>query len=180
MRSRPTSFRLTDDDLTQLASLAHPGEAQIAVIRRALVALGALERPQDAPAGSTPYVALAKQVNALQADLEAHKAMPLSLAHAALPGALPDALPDALPPPASVARDALPVATPGALPVAKSALPAPGSYPLAVKREALAMQDAGQPNRVIGAFILERTGRQPDSKNMGALLKQWRKALSGL
>ena len=75
MRSRPTSFRLTDDDLTQLASLAHPGEAQIAVIRRALIALGALERPQDAPAGSTPYAGLALQVNALQARLEALEAM---------------------------------------------------------------------------------------------------------
>ena len=180
MRSRPTSFRLTDDDLAKLASLAHPGEAQIAVIRRALVALGALERPQDAPAGSTPYAGLALQVNALQARLEALEAMMARLAPPALPGALPDALPDALPPPASVARDALPVATPGALPVAKSALPAPGSYPLEVKREALAMQDAGQPNRVIGAFILEKTGRQPDSKNMGALLKNWRKALTDL
>ena len=180
MRSRPTSFRLTDDDLAQLASLAHPGESHISVIRRALIALAGSQTAQDAPAGSTPYVALAKQVNALQADLEAHKAMPLSLAHAALPGALPPALPDALPPAASVARDALPVATPSALPVAKSALPPPQAYPVAVKREALAMQDAGQPNRVIGAFILERTGRQPDSKNMGALLKQWRKALSGL
>lgn len=180
MRSRPTSFRLTDDDLAQLASLAHPGEAQIAVIRRALVALGALERPQDAPAGSTPYAGLALQVNALQARLEALEAMMARLAHAAPPGALPDALPDALPPPASVARDALPVATPNALPVAKDALPPPQAYPLAVKREALAMQDAGQPNRVIGAFILEKTGRQPDSKNMGALLKNWRKALSDL
>ncbi len=59
-------------------------------------------------------------------------------------------------------------------------LTATQAYPLEVKREALAMQDAGQPNRVIGAFILEKTGRKPDSKNMGALLKQWRKALSGL
>ena len=180
MRSRPTSFRLTDDDLAQLASLAHPGEAQIAVIRRALIALGALERPQDAPAGSTPYAGLALQVNALQADLEAHKAMPLSLAHAALPGALPDALPDALPPPASVARDALPVATPNALPVAKSALPAPGGYPLELKVMAVKMKDAGRQNREIAEAIKARLGRCPNSKNMPALLRSWQKALGDL
>ena len=180
MRSRPTSFRLTDDDLAKLTSLANPGESQISVIRRAMDALGALERPQDSPAALTPYVALAKQVNALQADLEAHKAMPPSLAHAALPGALPPALPDALPPAGPVVRDALPIATPNALPVAKDALPPTVGYPVEVKRLALEMQDAGHPNRTIAAFILERTGRKPDSKNMGALLKQWRKALSGL
>ncbi len=43
---------------------------------------------------------------------------------------------------------------------------------------ALQMQDQGQPNRVIAAAILEQTGRKPDSKNMGALLRAWRKALA--
>lgn len=54
----------------------------------------------------------------------------------------------------------------------------PGAYPLEVKRLALQMQDQGQPNRAIAAVILERTGRQPDSKNMTALLRAWRKALT--
>ena len=180
MRSRPTSFRLTDDDLAQLASLAHPGESHISVIRRALIALAGSQTAQDAPAGSTPYVALAKQVNALQADLEAHKAMPPMLAHAALPGALPDALPDALPPPASVARDALPVATPNALPVAKDALPPTSSYPLELKVMAVKMKDAGRQNREIAEAIKARLGRCPNSKNMPALLRSWQKALGDL
>ena len=176
MRSRPTSFRLTDDDLAKLASLANPGESHISVIRRALIALGALERPQDAPAGSTPYAGLALRVNALQARLEALEAMMARLAPPALPGALPDALP----PPASVARDALPVATPNALPVAKSALPAPGGYPLELKVMAVKMKDAGRQNREIAEAIKARLGRCPDSKNMPALLKAWQKALGDL
>lgn len=180
MRSRPTSFRLTDDDLAKLASLAHPGESQIAVIRRALVALAGSQRPKDAPAGSPPYAGLALQVNALQARLEALEAMMARLAPPALPGALPDALPDALPPPASVARDALPVATPSALPVAKSALPAPGGYPTEIKTMAIKLKAEGKQNREIAEAIKARLGRCPDSKNMTAILRQWQKALSGL
>ena len=52
------------------------------------------------------------------------------------------------------------------------------AYPAEVKMLALKMQDEGQPNRVIAAAILEQTGRKPDSKNMGALLRAWRKALA--
>lgn len=180
MRSRPTSFRLTEDDLDKLTSLANPGESQISVIRRALAALAAPHRPQDGPAALTPYVALAKQVNALQADLEAHKAMPPSLAHTALPGALPDALPDALPPASRVVHDALPVATPNALPVVHDALPASGGYPADIKMLAIKLKAEGKQNREIAEAIKARLGRCPDSKNMTALLKAWQKALGDL
>ncbi len=180
--TKPTSFRLTPDDLARLTSLAQEGESQIGVLRRALEALAAAQSAQDAAPASSPHDALASRVDALQARLGARiaelEAWRASLAQIPPPSALPDALPAALPTAAPVARDALPGATPDALPVAKAALPAPGGYPLEVKRLALAMQDAGHPNQIIGQAILERTGRRPDSKNMTALLKSWRKALS--
>ncbi|MBP6260882.1 MAG: hypothetical protein KA204_04155 [Chromatiaceae bacterium] len=171
--TKPTSFRLTADDLARLASLALPGESQIGVLRRALAALAAAQTAQDTAPASSPHDALASRVDALQASLGARlaelEAWRDSLAQITPPtSALPDALPVALPP-GPVARDALPVATPDAL---------PGAYPLEVKRLALAMQDRGHPNRVIGQAILDRTGRRPDSKNMTALLKSWRKVLS--
>ncbi len=162
VRSRPTSFRLTDDDLAKLASLANPGESHISVIRRALDALAGSQRPQDAPAGSTPYAGLALQVNALQARLEALEGLAYHAPGYALPVAQP-----VIPPPQDVAQN-----------VVQPVIPPPGAYPLEVKMLALQMQDQGQPNRVIAAAILERTGRKPDSKNMGALLRAWRKALN--
>ena len=155
MTNTPTlSLRLSLTTQARLRQARQPGESLDSAISRALDALAGSQTAQDSPAALTPYVALASRMDALQADLGARVAM------------LEDWR-------ASLA----PVSPPGAT---QAPLTATQAYPVAVKREALAMQDAGQPNRVIGAFILEKTGRQPDSKNMGALLKQWRKALSGL
>ena len=161
MTTKPTSFRLAPDALERLRTLAQPGESQSSVIARALAALAAPGPPQDAPAGSTPYAGLALRLDALQARLEALE----GLAYNAPGNALPVAQP-VIQPPQNVAH-----------PVIQPALQAAGAYPLEVKMLAIKMQDQGQPNRVIAAAILERTGRKPDSKNMGALLKNWRKAL---
>ena len=170
MTVTPTvSLRLSLTTQARLRQARQPGESLDSAISRALDALAGSQTAQDSPAALTPYVALASRMDALQADLGARVAMledwRASLAPVSPPGATQAPL------------TATQEAAPGVTHLQHSATQA---YPLAVKREALAMQDAGQPNRVIGAFILEKTGRKPDSKNMGALLKNWRKALTDL
>ena len=171
MTVTPTvSLRLSLATQERLRQARQPGESHDALIGRLLDALGALERPQDSPAGSDPHAGLALQVNALQARLEARigqlEEWRASLAQQpALPGAT------------HLKHSATQAPAPGVTqPAIQDVTQPPGAYPLEVKRVALQMQDQGQPNRVIGAFILERTGRKPDSKNIGALLKNWRKA----
>ena len=185
MTVTPTlSLRLSLTTQARLRQARQPGESLDSAISRALDALAGSQTAQDSPAALTPYVALASRMDALQADLGARVAMledwRASLAPVSPPGATQAPLTATQAPAPSAVHlplTATQEAAPGAVHLPLTATQA---YPLEVKREALAMQDAGQPNRVIGAFILEKTGRQPDSKNMGALLKQWRKALSGL
>lgn len=172
MTVTPTvSLRLSLATQERLRQARQPGESQDSVISRALDALQARERPQDSPAGSTRYDGLASRVDALQARLGARIAQleewRASLAQPALPGAI------------QLQHTATQAPAPGVTqPVTQDVTQAPGAYPLEVKRLALQMQDQGQPNRVIAAAILARTGRKPDSKNMGALLRAWRKALN--
>ncbi len=164
MTVTPTvSLRLSLATQERLRQARQPGESQDSLITRALDALQALERPQDSPAGSAPYAGIALRLDALQARLEALE----GLAYHASGNVLQPAIQDAIQPPQDVTH-----------PVTQDVTQAPGAYPLEVKRLALKMQDQGQPNRVIAAAILERTGRKPDSKNMGALLRAWRKALA--
>ena len=185
MTITPTvSLRLSPTTQERLRQARQPGESQDSLISRALDALAGPQTTKDGPAAMTPYVAMASRLDALEARLEAHIVnhgeSPPSLAPTALPGAGHLSLTATQTPPPSAGhlqhsagQDAAPGAT-------QLPLTATQAYPLEVKRLALAMQDQGNPNRTIAAFILERTGRKPDSKNMGALLKQWRKALTDL
>lgn len=185
MTITPTvSLRLSLATQERLRQARRPGESQDALIRRALDALAAPQTAKDGPAVSDPCVGIAEAVSASEARLEARMAMMLKDALASLAPSPPGAV--------HLQHSAGQPSAPGVLHLSPSATqgPAPSAghlqhsatqaYPLEVKREALAMQDAGHPNRVIAAFILERTGRKPDSKNMGALLKNWRKALGDL
>lgn len=171
----PTSFRLSDDDLARLRRLAQPGESRAKVISRALVALEGHQSPQDGAAAPTHYAGMGTRVDASETGLEARvsalEAWQASLATAPQPVA-PPAIPVVQPVVHPVVQKAIGVVQPVVQNVAQ-----PWVYPLEVKRLALAMQANGQPNRVIAGFILRETGRKPDSKNMGALLKNWRKAL---
>ena len=185
MTVTPTvSLRLSVTTQARLRQARQPGESLDSAISRALDALAGPQTAQDSPAALTPYVAMASRMDALEARLEAHIVnhgeSPASLAPVSPPGAVHlqhGAAQGQAGEVGHLQHTATQEAAPGVTHLQHSATQA---YPLAVKREALAMQDAGQPNRVIGAFILEKTGRQPDSKNMGALLKNWRKALTDL
>ena len=179
MTVTPTvSLRLSLATQERLRLARQPGESQDALISRALDALAGHQTAKDSPAGATPYAGLALRLDSLQDRLEVlenwrrmgeapdatHPAMQEVIQAGRT--ATQEATQPAMQPPQGVTRPAIqPVAQP------------PGAYPPEVKRLALEMQDQGQPNRIIAAAILERTGRKPDGKNMTALLKNWRKAL---
>lgn len=179
MTVTPTvSLRLSLATQERLRQARQPGESQDALISRALDALQARESPQDRPTGVTPHDALASRLDALQARIVELEVWRESLVPTTRPGAVhlqhnagQDSAPGAVQLQHSATQDV-------AQNVVQPATQAPGAYPLEVKRLALAMQDQGRPNRIIGQAILERTGRRPDSKNMTALLKSWRKTLT--
>lgn len=187
MTVTPTvSLRLSLATQERLRQARQPGESHDALIGRLLDALGALERPQDSPAGSDPHAGLASRVDALQARLGARIAQleewRASLAQQPAPPGATHLQHSATQAPAQgvthLQLSAVQDSAPSAGHLQHTATQPPGAYPLEVKRLALQMQDQGQPNRAIAAAILERTGRKPDSKNMGALLRAWRKALT--
>jgi hypothetical protein len=51
------------------------------------------------------------------------------------------------------------------------------SYPVEVRRLAVAMADAGKSSREIVEAIREKVGRAPDVGNVKKLIKGWRSAL---
>ena len=183
MTTPSVSLRLSPATQERLRQARQPGESQDSLITRALDALQALESPQDSPAGSTPHDALAWRLEALQASLEARIAKledwRASLAKLTPPGATQLQHSAIQAPATGVTQPAIqPVIQAGRTAAQDVTQPATQAYPAEVKMLALKMQDEGQPNRVIAAAILEQTGRKPDSKNMGALLRAWRKALA--
>ena len=184
MPTRPTSFRLSTDALDKLKALARPHEPAASVIARALAALEATTRPQDAPPAPGLPFAMAQRLDALEARL------------AALEGCSTKALQDALPGSSGVAHDALQARPPRATATAgtdsqasqdKVTGRATGSasphsnpgYPPDVKKLAVEMADQGAAPAEIRSTILDRCGRAPDRKNVAKLIRTWREASQG-
>ena len=166
MTTRPTSFRLSQDTLAQLKALALPHESGAQVIVRALDALEARQRAQDAPAAPPPGSALAQRLAALEARLAALEAGSAAVAH------------DALQPPEGRATDrtdngrhASQDAATGRATGSSHSRP---DYPPEVRRLAVQLADDGVQPGEIRQRIAEACGRAPDSKNIGKLIRHWR------
>ena len=151
MTTRPTSFRLSQDTLAQLKALALPHESGAQVIVRALDALEARQRAQDAPAALAPGSDMAQRLAALEARLAALEASSTP----ALQGQ------------ADVSQDKATGRATGS-PHSKP------DYPPEVRVLAVQLADAGVQPVVIRQRIGEACGRAPDSKNIGKLIRHWR------
>lgn len=152
MTTRPTSFRLSQDTLAQLKALALPHESGAQVIVRALDALEARQRAQDAPAALAPGSDMAQRLAALEARLAALEASSTP----ALQGQ------------ADVSQDKATGRATGS-PHSKP------DYPPEVRVLAVQLADAGTPPVEIRAQIAAACGRSPDSKNWTKVLAAWRK-----
>lgn len=151
MTTRPTSFRLSQDTLAQLKALALPHESGAQVIVRALDALEARQRAQDAPAALAPGSDMAQRLAALEARLAALEASSTP----ALQGQ------------ADVSQDKATGRATGS-PHSKP------DYPPEVRVLAVQLADAGTPPVEICARIRDACGRAPHRNNIASLIRNWR------